>query len=140
MTHAGLCCVGRPSATAGAEMLAKLLCEWPIERPIIIVAENDCKSDGTWPGQDGAEKVAQQLADRLKSNVSIAYPPNGWKDVRQWLTDPKRGTATWINRGAELSDILLASAVAIGSWDTSTLNHDFDLSPFPRGRFATAIA
>jgi len=77
---AALVAVGRPSAKGGGELLAKLL----IGRDVVIVGENDKKENGEWPGREGAEHVAGQLAGACRS-VRIAYPPPETKDVRSWL-------------------------------------------------------
>jgi phage/plasmid primase-like uncharacterized protein len=84
MTALGLTAVGRPSNTGGVEHLATLLRNWPPDRPIIIVGENDAKPDGNWPGRDGAIGVAKQLAARVSRPISSALPPDGTKDVRAW--------------------------------------------------------
>jgi hypothetical protein len=76
----GLSAIGRPSSKGGAKILANLLQD--IDREIIVIGENDQKSDGGWPGRDGAQAVAQELADRLKRDIQWALPPNGSKDVR----------------------------------------------------------
>jgi hypothetical protein len=95
LVHAGLATVGRPSATGGANLLAEFLSRVPAAgfasegadpRAIIVLAENDRKADGRWPGRDGATAVAQILADRLGRRVGIAFPPDGTKDARVWLT------------------------------------------------------
>ena len=90
MSTAGLHSVGRPSNTGGAMLLVELLKPRRYER-IVVVGENDRKPDGLWPGRDGAEKVAKELAAALGRPVSVALPPDGAKDVRVWLTDPARG-------------------------------------------------
>ena len=116
MAHAGLACVGRPSAMGGVEQLAELLRDWPEERPIIVVGENDerpSKTDPTkmeWPGKDGAESVAKKLAAKLNRCVAVAMPPEESKDTRDWLTHDNRGDASWVDRGKELRDTLMANA------------------------------
>ncbi len=79
--EAGFNAVGRPSATGGAEMLAKLL----HGRAAVIVGENDAKPDGQWPGRDGAERIKARLRSCCRS-VKVIYPPVGTKDLRRWLT------------------------------------------------------
>ena len=126
MTHAGLACVGRPSAMGGAEHLAELLKDWPEELPIIVVGENDerpSKTDPTkmeWPGKDGAENVAKKLAAKLNRCVAVAFPPKESKDARDWLTHDKRGDASWQSRGAELRDTLMAHAEVVESTTNPT--------------------
>ncbi len=78
-----LCAVGRPSAASGGTLLIELLKNDP--RPIIVVGEFDPKPDCSWPGKEGAERVASQLATELKRDVEFAMPPKH-KDVREWLT------------------------------------------------------
>ena len=112
MTAAGLAAVGRPSNNTGTATLAKLFADWPADRGIVVVGENDRKKDGNWPGKAGAEAVARGLAAKLRRAVAVAYPPAGSKDVRDWLTHPDRGEIPWPARGAELATLLLAGAEA----------------------------
>ena len=62
MTAADLCAVGRASNRHGAKLLAVLLQNWPVDRDIVIVGDNDLKPNGDWPGKVGADAVARQLA------------------------------------------------------------------------------
>ena len=114
MTAAGLPAVGRPSNNGGTATLAKLFADWPADRGIVVVGENDRKKDGNWPGKAGAEAVARGLAAKLRRAVAVAYPPTGLKDVRDWLTSTERGSVPWPARGAELAASLLAGAEAVG--------------------------
>jgi len=109
MTAAGLCCVGRPNNDMGAEFLAELLKDWPADREIVICGEHDIKPDGDWPGDRGARTVARELVCRLNRPITIAFPPNGAKDVRVWLTSPDRGEQPWAERGRELLAKMMAS-------------------------------
>jgi phage/plasmid primase-like uncharacterized protein len=77
--------IGRPSNTGGADMLAELLVGFPLDRPIIVMGENDQKPDGQWPGHDGADRVATALAKKLQRRIFLALPPDGAKDVRAWI-------------------------------------------------------
>jgi hypothetical protein len=77
----GLAAIGRPSNTGGANDLAGML----RDRDVLVVGERDQKPDGTWPGRDGAERVASRLATKWKRSVPYALPPEGSKDVRDWL-------------------------------------------------------
>ncbi len=73
--------VGRPSNATGAELLASML----EDREIIVMGENDQKSDGSWPGRTGAKAVASYIASAWGAVVKRALPPSGVKDVRAWL-------------------------------------------------------
>jgi hypothetical protein len=81
----GLAAVGRPSCKGGVELLADLLDG--VEREIIVLGENDAKQDGRWPGRDGATEVAERLANVLDREVKWTLPPEGHKDVRDWLRE-----------------------------------------------------
>ncbi len=112
LTAAGLSAVGRPSKDGGGKLLAKLFAGWPTEREVVVVGENDPPAtDGTLPGKAAAVRVATDLAAALGRRVLVALPPLGAKDVRAWLTDGERGDAGWDERGRELADALLATAV-----------------------------
>jgi len=52
----GLSAIGRPSNSGGVEYIAQL-CR---HRQVIVLAENDRKPDGRWPGKEGAEAVARR--------------------------------------------------------------------------------
>jgi hypothetical protein len=83
---AGINAIGRPSNSSGAQFAAQLVGKLPEGTPIIVMGENDQKPDGRWPGKEGAEKVAQEMANALPTyKVHIAYPPDGVKDVRAWF-------------------------------------------------------
>lgn len=110
---AGLCAIGRPNNTGGVSLLTKLLRDWPAERRIVVVGENDDKESGEWPGRIGAESTARQLAKSLNRPVRWALPPVGSKDARHWLTAPERGETLWTERGRELLAFLEATAVPI---------------------------
>jgi hypothetical protein len=77
----GLAAVGRSSCAAGAEMVAELL----QGREVMVVGERDEKSDGRWPGRDGARSVAAKLAERWGRPVRWTLPPAPAKDLRAWL-------------------------------------------------------
>ena len=120
MTHAGLRCVGRPSAMGGAEKLAVLLKDWPSDQPIVIVGDNDerpAKADPSrmiWPGKDGMEAVANALASRLNRVVLMSLPPEDSKDVRDWLTQQDRDDTSWPERGILLRDALMTNTQSVG--------------------------
>jgi len=79
----GLCTIGRPSNLAGVSFLLDLLAG--CDRDIIVIGERDEKPDGTWPGREGAIKTAERLAAGLGRPISWALPPDGAKDLREWL-------------------------------------------------------
>jgi hypothetical protein len=105
LTALGLAAVGRPSNVGGVEHLAALLQGLSKDRTIIIVGEYDPKSDGSWPGKDGAILVSRQLAEKLGRPVSWVLPPKGHKDVRAWVLaqnpDPTLADA-WQELGEQL--------------------------------------
>jgi hypothetical protein len=109
-TAAGLVAVGRPSNTGGVDLLAELLADR--SHRVIVVGENDRKSDGVWPGRDGAKAVATKLAEAWKRPARWAMVPAEAKDVRAWLTahatdaDPH----AWHDAGRRLLASLDASA------------------------------
>ncbi len=113
LTAAGLAAVGRPSNTGGVTELAALLRDLPADRRPVVVGENDQKADGQWPGRDGARQTARKLAAALGRPVAWAMTPAPAKDVRAWLTDPARDSIPWPDRGAELAELLTATATAI---------------------------
>ena len=113
LTAAGMACVGRPSNTGGVEFLVALFREYePVfpayvtpDREIIVVGENDRKTDGSWPGKSGAIAVARKLAAALDRPVGWTLPPPDAKDCREWLASPRR-EEPWPRRGELLSALL----------------------------------
>jgi hypothetical protein len=79
----GLNVIGRPSNSGGAELLAQI-CR---DKRVIVLAENDRKSDGRWPGKEGAESVARKLESTWGRPVPVAFPPPDIKDLRAWVVD-----------------------------------------------------
>jgi hypothetical protein len=79
----GRCAVGRPSARGGVAHLAELF--RLTSREIVILGENDAKPDGRWPGREGMEHVADELARRLNQTILRQLPPEGFKDAREFL-------------------------------------------------------
>lgn len=77
----GLVAIGRPSNTGGLEEAAALL----RGRSVIIVGENDEKTDGSWPGKHGVNKTLSALKPVCPS-IRIIYPPDGHKDIREWIS------------------------------------------------------
>lgn len=100
----GLNAVGRPSNIAGAELIAELLRPIPKNRLVVVLAENDRKTaddlsnkaksrhtidcegcSQCWPGRYGAIETAKKLSAALERPIHYAFPPDGAKDVREWL-------------------------------------------------------
>lgn len=106
---ASLSAIGRPGSDSGREYLARTLADWPADRPIIVLGENDRKEDGRWPGREGAEKLAQGLANDLSREIQVALPPVGDKDLRAWLTSDDRGETPWPDRGAQFLAAVLSA-------------------------------
>src|SRR5262249_59501179 len=76
--------IGRPNNVGGIEELAQLVSHWPTE--LIVIAENDEKPDGHWPGRDGAIAVAEGLTAKLGRPMAWALTTDGDKDAQSWLT------------------------------------------------------
>lgn len=110
MAAGGLAAVGRPSNTGGGPHLVRLLKNQPDERVVIVVGEYDEKPDGDWPGRDGANSTANYIRRHTGRRVLVALPPDKFKDVRKWLTDPDRDGVPWPERGATLAAALTATA------------------------------
>src|SRR5262249_37217076 len=89
----GLSALGRSSNAGGAEHLVPLLARLSRPRPVVVVGENDAKPDGSWPGRDGAKRLAASLATGLDRIVHVTLPPPEYKDVREWIVDRYRGAA-----------------------------------------------
>lgn len=116
----GLAVVGRYSNSVGpTEYLAELFRERDASRPIIILGDNDGRPDPNdtgrtlWPGRDGAEKTAADLAGGLNRPVLVAFPPPGHKDLRDWTIDLLSGQAEledWAAIRATILDHLTATA------------------------------
>ncbi|WP_339749272.1 hypothetical protein [uncultured Rubinisphaera sp.] len=79
--------IGRPSNRGGYAHLADLLSDFPDDRNIIVLGDNDCKEDGFWPGKQGAIQTASEVSKRLERTVYWALPPDGVKDARAWLNE-----------------------------------------------------
>ena len=67
--------IGRPNCNSKVEMTVKLA---KGRERVVVIADNDV------PGLKGAEKLAEVLALYCGS-VKIVHPPDGIKDLRQWL-------------------------------------------------------
>ncbi len=104
MLSMGLCVVGRPSNTGGVELLIELLANVPHEQEVIVLGENDRKPHESlkpnakarhrvdcegcslcWPGQYGATQTATKLAEQLRRDIEVMFPPIGCKDVREMV-------------------------------------------------------
>lgn len=81
----GLAAVGRPSAFGGIQHLTTLFGKLPVDRKVVILGENDRKDDGRWPGREAAVKLASMIEEVLERSIDVALPPEGFKDVRDWL-------------------------------------------------------
>jgi hypothetical protein len=75
--------VGRPSVSGGSDLCAELLRAQ--DGDVLVVVENDEKPDGSWPGRDGSARFARKLRDALGDRVKLAFMPDGYKDVRDYL-------------------------------------------------------
>ncbi|MBV8782509.1 MAG: hypothetical protein JO353_14020 [Phycisphaerae bacterium] len=84
----GIPSIGRPNNSLGASNLCRAA-ERLLARMIVLFGDNDLKSDGRWPGRDGALSVAAALA-AARIRVRVVMPPKDFKDVRDWV----RGGAT----------------------------------------------
>ncbi|CAN5598256.1 hypothetical protein BH11PLA2_BH11PLA2_45910 [soil metagenome] len=109
MIAAGQCAVGRPSNTS-FKFLPELFTDWPADRAIVVVGENDIKPNGDHPGAVGMNAVAKALATALQRTVLKVLPPPESKDVRAWLIEPARGETSWPERGCQLAEYLLKNA------------------------------
>jgi hypothetical protein len=78
-----LVAIGRPSNVGGVGYLAEMLSEFVGE--IIVIGERDEKSDGRWPGREGAISTATRLSEALGRPIAWAFPSRDAKDSRTWL-------------------------------------------------------
>jgi hypothetical protein len=100
-----LSAIGRPSRLGRSEDIAAMIAQWAKERPVVVLGENDRKPDSPcacgkcarcWPGLDGALETVRQLKRRLKNKVTYLLPPEGRKDVRDWIL--KDGPEAFLER------------------------------------------
>jgi hypothetical protein len=119
LTAICLSAVGRPSNTGGIKYLAELLRDKPTNRQIIVLAELDPNKRGQWPGKDGAVKTAGELTAKLGRPVSWALPPDGKKDVREWILS-KRPDPACADAWHDLGEIFLEGLTLL---DASPGNH-----------------
>lgn len=82
-------CFGRNAATTNkcnGEIIAL-----SAGRPVWIFGENDARPDKRdprktyWPGRQGAEGCAKKLREAGVADVSVKLPPDGCKDLREWV-------------------------------------------------------
>jgi hypothetical protein len=88
----GIYTVGRFNNTVGAPAIAELLRDAVREgAQIVVLAEHDRKGINhkntpcDWPGVAGAIKVAAELSAAWDVDVSWTLPPEGVKDLRDWM-------------------------------------------------------
>ena len=79
----GFDAIGRPNCNCKIEMTASAVKDY---KEIVIVADNDTA------GKAGAERLADYLTVRCPK-VKVIYPPEGIKDLRQWLRAGLTGEA-----------------------------------------------
>ena len=77
----GLYAIGRPSCNAGNEMICEFIKSKQIRRAVVVADKDEIKAGGKRPGTAGALKLKLQL----KIPSVIWFPPNSFKDVRQFL-------------------------------------------------------
>lgn len=76
----GFVAVGKPNAKSGLLELAELV----RGRNVVVVGENDLKSNGDHPGREGMLATAQVLR-RSCNDVVKLMPPADCKDLRSWV-------------------------------------------------------
>jgi len=98
----GFRAVGRPSCTGGTRNLVELVKRLRPEE-VVIVGDNDQPDrHGRRPGQDGADRLAANLAAYVPV-VRMITPPNGIKHARAW----KQAGATAANVQAAIDAALV---------------------------------
>ncbi len=85
MLTLGLCCIGRPSNTAGNQYIVDYAKRFLPRRDVVIVQNNDpVGSDARRMTESGSANLQSALLESGASlNVAIVTPPV--KDVREWL-------------------------------------------------------
>lgn len=83
LVEIGCSAIGRYTARGGISAIAELLGGWPVDRPIVVLAERDEKDDGSWPGKEAAIQVADGLSRLLFRDVRWCFPPGVAKDARE---------------------------------------------------------
>ena len=76
MLSIGLAAVGVPSAGGAADLMADLVRD-RLPSEVVVMA------DGDGPGRTGAERLAESLLPIRP--VRVVSPPDGFKDVRDWI-------------------------------------------------------
>jgi hypothetical protein len=87
MSHLGAAAVGLPGAMLGLREVARLLEGDP--RQVVVLGENDLKSDGSWPGDP--RSAAERLAGLLGRAVGWNLPQGRSKDIREQVIDLIKG-------------------------------------------------
>jgi hypothetical protein len=113
LTLLGFACVGRPSNTGGAKLLAELVATLPADQPVIILGENDRKPNGLFPGLDGAIDTAEKVAEYAGRTVFRAMPPDGVKDARDYVAGKLAKGVSLADQYAELTSLFYDSAVCV---------------------------
>lgn len=75
----GFVAVGRPGNVQGQDIVAELI----RGRAVVVVGENDPKTDGKWPGRDGMMATFQTVK-RVTHDAKMVMPPAFVKDFRAW--------------------------------------------------------
>jgi P4 family phage/plasmid primase-like protien len=76
----GYTAIGRPSNTGSQDVVAELV----RGRATIVMGENDRKTNGQWPGQEGMTATYQYVR-KYTHSAKMLMPPKGSKDLRSWL-------------------------------------------------------
>ncbi|MEX0885877.1 MAG: hypothetical protein WD009_05510 [Phycisphaeraceae bacterium] len=114
--------IGRPSALGGAELLAALA----PGRHFLVVGENDSGA-----GAKGAKKAAAALLNASAASVKIIFPPNGIKDLCEWVCGGPEGLSR---------EELLAEAEHTQPWQLSGLKATHaDTAPRRKSQATQAI-
>jgi putative DNA primase/helicase len=74
----GLTAIGRPSNLSGLGYLKDIV----RGRKVLIIGENDKKSDGRWPGKEGVDATFATLKNVCETKY--VFPPVEYKDFREW--------------------------------------------------------
>jgi hypothetical protein len=164
-----LLAVGRRNNMGGTELLAPLIRQKVTEGVVVVIlGENDRKAKGMWPGRDGAVHVATLLAKLTGRRIAWCMPPEGIKDLREWLWQSKdvdvrdkarcqqmgrdvliwvRGNLQWIdppeNRGMCRNEEFVPDSLSINTRNSSNSavgSTTENLGHFPESPTATSAA